>query len=89
MSNSLRFAFADITNPEIRVHLSEAGDGKALLKVSDNGHGMPEGLDINYLDTLGLKIVSQMSKQLDGMMETSSSTSGGTEVAVKFPLNPE
>ena len=89
VSNSLRFAFADITSPEIRVHLSEAGDGKALLKVSDNGHGMPEGLDVNYLDTLGLKIVSQMTKQLDGMMETSSSSSGGTTVSVKFPLNPE
>jgi len=88
VSNSLRFAFADITEPEIRVHLSEPEKGKALLRVSDNGHGMPQGLDMNYIDTLGLKIVSQMAKHLDGAMETSP-PGGGTSVSVSFPLSHE
>ena len=85
VSNSMRFAFAeDAENPGIRITLDKGTDGTALLKVSDNGDGMPEGLDVEMLDTLGLKIVGKLARQLKGTMETAGM--GGTSVEIRFPI---
>ena len=85
VSNSLRFAFAeDAEKPEVRVSLDKDDEGHAHLRVMDNGAGMPEGLDVEMLDTLGLKIIGKLARQLKGTTETQ--VMGGTTVDIKFPL---
>lgn len=85
VSNSMRFAFAEeVEKPVIKIALEKDAEGTAMLRVSDNGSGMPEGLDVEMLDTLGLKVIGKLARQLKGTMETQSM--GGTSVEIKFPL---
>ncbi len=71
VSNSLKHAFPTASqisnkNPEIYVKLSMGDEGRFHLCIGDNGVGMSEEIDINQLDSLGLRIVQGLTKQLDG-----------------------
>jgi len=58
-------------------------DGTYLLKVSDNGVGLPAGLDIKKTQTLGLKLVNFLAKhQLRAKIEIN--TDKGTEFVFRF-----
>ena len=66
VTNSLKYAFpmdaitclADRKEPcNIGIRLMKE-DGTYLLKISDNGIGLPDGLDIKKTKTLGLKLVN-------------------------------
>ncbi len=54
-----------------------------VLKTADNGVGLPDGFDPNGTDTLGMKIINTLVKQLSGTI--SIATRNGTEVTVRFP----
>jgi two-component sensor histidine kinase len=58
-------------------------DGTYLLKISDNGVGLPKGLDIRTTKSLGLKLVNFLaSHQLRAKIEID--TKNGTEFAFRF-----
>jgi len=85
VSNSMKFAFyEEDEKPTIRVTLDKEAEGGAILRVSDNGVGMPEGLEVDMIETLGLKIVAKLARQLKGTTETQ--VMAGTSVDIKFPL---
>jgi two-component sensor histidine kinase len=85
VSNCVRFAFTeDMEKPDIKISLLSDSEGNAVLRVSDNGVGMPEDLDIELLDTLGMKIIRKLANQLKGTMEIH--TMGGTSIDVRFPI---
>ena len=67
VSNSLKYAFSDQDEGEINISLEEADEaGVYNLKVSDNGTGFPSNLDFTNTNSLGLKLVNTLVKQLDG-----------------------
>jgi two-component sensor histidine kinase len=68
LSNALKYAFPEGREGEIRVSLREHDD-EIELTVSDNGAGIPEGLDFRNADTLGLNLVNALVRQLQGNME--------------------
>jgi PAS domain S-box-containing protein len=55
-----------------------------ILSVSDNGVGIPQNLDIENLDSLGLHLVTSLVEQLDGKLEIRRSN--GTEFFIKFTV---
>lgn len=55
-----------------------------VLSVSDNGIGIPENLDIEDLDSLGLQPVTTLADQLDGELELKKDD--GTEFIMKFTV---
>lgn len=55
---------------------------KFILSVSDNGVGIPESLDIEDLDSLGLQLVTTLVDQLDGELELKRNN--GTEFIIRF-----
>ena len=55
-----------------------------VLTISDNGVGIPENLDIEDLDTLGLQLVTSLVDQLDGELELKRNN--GTEFTMKFTV---
>ena len=66
----------------IRVGLS-SNSGVYCLQVSDNGVGLPPGMDPGTTRTLGLKLVNFLAKhQLQTTPEIN--TSGGTEFIFRF-----
>ncbi|MDO8870114.1 MAG: PocR ligand-binding domain-containing protein [Methanobacteriaceae archaeon] len=65
VSNSLKHAFPEGREGEIRVSLKKFHD-KYELTVSDNGVGWPDDLDFKNPDALGLQIVHSLVGQLEG-----------------------
>ena len=71
VSNSLKHAFTDSWRnaggaKKIVIDLRRKNGNKFILSVSDNGIGMPEGFDIQSCESLGLKLVGVLVRQLNG-----------------------
>jgi two-component sensor histidine kinase len=84
VSNSLKHAFTTMDKGEIKIKLCrEAGiNTNFILIVSDNGIGIPEDLDIEDLDSLGLQLVTTLVDQLDGEFELKRNN--GNEFIIRF-----
>jgi PAS domain S-box-containing protein len=94
VSNSFKHAFIGRDKGEIRIKLgreepteSEREEHEStgfILKISDNGVGIPENLDIEKLDSLGFQLVTSLVDQLDGELEVKRHN--GTEFTIKFTV---
>jgi two-component sensor histidine kinase/ligand-binding sensor domain-containing protein len=85
ISNSLKYAFNDtIENPEIIVELYfNSKNNEYLLKVGDNGIGMPrEIFDKTDLPSLGMELIKIFVQQLDGTIELNNEQ--GTMYYIRF-----
>jgi PAS domain S-box-containing protein len=72
VSNALKYAFPNGRRGKILIDLLHGGDGKVVLTVKDNGVGLPGGMDITDMPSLGLQLVNTLVKQLDGTIEVDS-----------------
>gem|GEM_PF-1459522 len=89
MSNALKHAFPPSFEDygEIYINLEADQNGSIELTVADNGTGLPKDFDIEKTDSLGLHIVSILTKdQLDGELEVQSSE-GKTAFIIRFKEN--
>jgi len=86
VTNSFKYAFQGRDKGEIRIRLrkEECNNTSFILTISDNGVGIPEDLDIENLDSLGLQLVTTLVDQLDGELELKGNN--GTEFTIKFTV---
>jgi PAS domain S-box-containing protein len=82
VSNSLKHAFVDGREGSIYIKLSGNNAGTLKLVVSDNGIGLPEHVDLQHIDSLGLKLVVALANQLSGAVEVDRSS--GTTFKITF-----
>ena len=82
ITNSMKYAFPEGKEGEIRVSLCKNDKDEIELTVGDNGVGMPEGLDFRNADSLGLTLVNALVKQLEGKMELNKEK--GTKFKITF-----
>ena len=69
VSNSLKYAFPDGRGGRIAIEL-HAGEGEPfVLAVSDDGVGLPEGVDLEQTESLGLRLVTSLVSQLEARVE--------------------
>lgn len=68
LSNSYKYAF-DEGQGSISIHISRLASGSYQLKYCDDGKGLPNGFDKEKSESLGLRLVSILSRQLKGTME--------------------
>lgn len=68
VSNSLKYAFPDDRDGKIKIKLKSIDD-HFVLEIEDNGIGFPENFDIKATESLGLKLVYSLTKQIDGQLE--------------------
>jgi PAS domain S-box-containing protein len=80
VSNSLKYAFKD-NKGKITIELKKFNSIYRLV-VSDNGVGLPKGLDVEKTDSLGLQLVYILVEQIDGNI--SLDTTGGTTYTITF-----
>lgn len=66
VSNSLKYAFPNGKRGEMMIRLVSATDNTVTLTVSDSGIGIPETLDWQNINSLGLRIVHNLTRQLKG-----------------------
>jgi RNA polymerase sigma factor (sigma-70 family) len=87
VSNSMKHAFDKAaggktdTQNQILIRLFTQGE-ELVLVVRDNGKGMPQDIDINTVESLGMKIITTLVKQLKGRIEFKNEK--GTEVKISF-----
>lgn len=85
VSNALKHAFPAghaVEQKEIVVLLQRSSSGQFVLTVADNGVGLPTDFDIETCQTLGLKVVNVLVKQLRGSIRLGSQ--GKTEFTIVF-----
>ncbi|MCK5573592.1 MAG: PAS domain S-box protein, partial [Bacteroidetes bacterium] len=66
VSNSLKYAFPDGQGGTIYIRLYPGPDDTVRLIVGDTGVGLPDDLDLEKTDSLGLKLVKMLAGQLSG-----------------------
>lgn len=92
VSNSLKHAFPDRNvgrkgsrpKGKICLGLCSDGNGQLSLVVSDNGVGLPLDLDMEKIDSLGLQLVNDLVRQLDGSIELEREN--GTAFKITFSV---
>ena len=83
LTNCFKHAFPNGNSGNIHLSLT-SNDGRCVLAVADDGVGMPTGIDIEEMNSLGLSLVSVLSRQLRGEIELQRST--GTRISISFPI---
>jgi len=89
LSNAVKYAFptgqsARETAARVTVVMRQQDDGLYYLAVSDNGVGLPPGLDVATTKSLGLRLANRLAGQLGGELQASSSPQG-TRFEARFP----
>ncbi len=95
VTNSLKHAFSGRNEGEIQIELNREENGECIgsrnedctstayvLIISDNGIGIPEDIDVEDLNTLGMQLVTSLVGQLDGEFELKRSN--GTKFTMRF-----
>ncbi len=84
INNILKHAFPDGYTGKIELNLRRS-DENVVLEVSDNGIGIPEAIDLDKSDSLGMRLIDTLVKQLDGIVKINSlSGSNGTKFVIEF-----
>ena len=83
VSNALKYAFPEDRKGEISVTLRSISEDEIELRVSDDGVGIPEDMDIGSTDSLGLELVTILTEdQLEGKINLDRT--GGTTFRILF-----
>jgi len=55
---------------------------KHIIRIQDDGIGLPKDLNINKTSTLGMQLINNLTAQLDGEIQVKSNN--GTEFTIIF-----
>lgn len=81
-TNAYKYAFTESSGGLIEIDFKRTSDNKVLLQISDNGKGIPEGIDFENSPTLGLKLVRMLIKQIKAKLTLNANN--GTVFKVVF-----
>ncbi len=82
VSNSLKYAFPNQRKGEIQINFHADRHGMMMLMIRDNGIGIPETIDIENTQSLGLTLVQGLVEQLEGTLELERSQ--GTQFLIQW-----
>ncbi|MBL7740295.1 MAG: hypothetical protein JNK14_13855 [Chitinophagaceae bacterium] len=86
VSNSFKYAFRDNRAGRLNIQLNEEGQ-QLLLKVSDNGVGFPEGLDVKSGKSFGLKMIRAFAQKLKAKLDIYNNQGAVVEMRIsKFKM---
>ena len=85
-ANAVKHAFPEERNGRLRLILGVEGDA-VLLRLEDDGVGLPPGFDLEARKGLGSLLIAQLAVQLGGLAVAGPGIGGaGAGFAVRFPL---
>ncbi len=82
VSNCFKYAFENQKQGNIRISLTKDKDNNKLLVVHDSGRGLPQDLNIETNDSLGLQLVWTLVDQIDGKINYEFSS--GSKFIINF-----
>jgi len=87
ITNALKHAFPNGRKGTIRVEINKMSGQRLRIVVSDDGVGLPAGLDSQTTTSLGLHLVRMLTKQVDGVLEVASE--GQASFCLAVPMGEE
>ncbi len=84
VSNSLRHAFPHQKKGKVKVDMTKKRE-KHIIRVKDDGIGFPKEVDLFNPNTLGLQLINDLAKQIEGCIELRRDE--GTEISVTIPAS--
>jgi two-component sensor histidine kinase len=85
ISNACKHAFVNGRGGTIAMTLRARGDGTGLLRVADDGIGVPHDLNIDTHGSLGLRLIRSLVRQTHGSFELVP-LAPGTDARLTFAL---
>lgn len=96
LTNALTHAFPDLARGHVEIGLYYETDmaaqtadtldaGNGILTLSDDGTGLPPGVDVRHPESMGFHLVSVLIRQLRGTIKHDTHPKG-TKWTVRFPL---
>lgn len=82
ISNIVKHAFPEGESGRVEVRLSRNDENTICLTVSDDGVGIPEEIDIHKTTSLGIQLVTLLSRQIRATVELKRD--GGTTFTISF-----
>jgi PAS domain S-box-containing protein len=82
IANAVQHGFSARRTGLVRVELARTPEGRRLT-IMDDGDGLPEAVDIEASDSLGLKLVLALAEQLGGRFEMTNDK--GTRCVLHLP----
>jgi PAS domain S-box-containing protein len=84
LTNSFKYAFPQgfEKKPLVKIYFENAADNFLVLKISDNGVGLPRDFDIEKSSTLGINLITGLVSQINGTMILNKEN--GTEYVITF-----
>ncbi len=92
ISNCLKHGFSQGNSGEVKLELQPVNpenlqiDAQWRLCVSDNGVGLPPDFDAKSMTSLGLQLVGDLSRQMDGNLAIQSQAGAGAKFTVIFKI---
>ncbi|TVR85751.1 MAG: response regulator [Spirochaetaceae bacterium] len=87
VSNILKYAFPHgFVGAEVSIGLRRVREDLAVLRVTDNGVGIPEDFELDRAEGTGSILMTALSEQLGGSISVGPVVGGGTLVSVTFEL---
>ena len=82
VTNAFKHAFRGRAQGKVTAALHFGQEGRVCLRVSDDGIGLPPGLDWRQSPSLGLRLIRLLTGQLSATVEVH--TDSGTEFLISF-----
>lgn len=76
ISNSFKYAFKNKHNNKIIINIKQDDLNNTMIKIEDNGVGLPSDFDWDNPTSMGVDLIKTLSDQLDGIIEVNSSDKG-------------
>ena len=90
ITNSLKYAFSSGQKGIISISLHQTHENQVRLNVADNGKGFPGDFNFSGNKSLGIKLITLFSEQLDARLDIANSN--GAQIQLHFkkklPIHP-
>lgn len=83
ISNVFKYAFPGGESGTVRIEAREEKSGEFLIRVADDGRGLPRGVDYRNSPSLGLQLVNNLAYQIDAVFKQEPAARG-TSFALRF-----
>lgn len=86
VTNAYKYAFEEMGN-RISIHLRKSAAGEYELDVRDNGKGLPQGFVLGQSQSLGLRLVQLLCRQIRAQLSVESA--GGAHFRMVFQADKQ